>query len=215
MAATPTSGQPFTYAAMRRDLRVLKAVEESLLAEQGYICAYTGHRLRENNFHIEHLLPQNPPTGTAFPRGHDTDYHNMVACWPGPNRPAPAQYGAVAKDCWPTPKEELDFLSPLAPRADSAYKFSRTGEISVANPNDDAAEKTLKKLNLNNKELIDMRRQAIIGALAPRSRPITRAQAAKLLREMDKDEGTLKEGGDAQLRAFCFAIKPHLRKQAA
>ena len=56
----------------------LAEVRDSLLEEQGWICAYTMLRLasREKG-HIEHILPQSRAAASQ------TDYFNMVYCFPG------------------------------------------------------------------------------------------------------------------------------------
>ena len=102
-----TAGMDCTYAEMRRDHDVLRAVEDGLSMEQGGICAYTGIRIvrtrqsgstlqRDVNFHIEHLVPQ-----TYCTYGQDTEYANLVACWPGPNcqsLPAPEATSSTSSD---------------------------------------------------------------------------------------------------------------------
>lgn len=213
MVAAPAPGLVFTYREMRRDPAVLEAVEDRLLTEQGCLCAYTGRRLDRENFHIEHLLPQNPPTGTFY-HGHDTDYQNMVACWPEPNRPSEPEYGAVPKRNWPGPDQVASFLSPLLPRAGIAFRFKLTGEIAAANPADAAAAATLEKLHLDHKELVALRRSALIGALTPKGKLLSRPQLQKLVREMTNDEASLAAGNNVRLRAFCFVIKPHAQRLA-
>jgi uncharacterized protein (TIGR02646 family) len=209
MAKDPGLGMVFTYNEMRRDTAVLAAVEDALLSEQGRICAYTGRLLVRGNFHVEHLLPQHPPPGTEFYRGHDTHYDNLVACWPEPNHVPRPEYGAVYKENWPSPDEVGDFLSPLHPRCGAAYTFGRLGEISLVNPADDAAGKTRDKLNLNHAELCALRRSTILGALEPNGKRLTLSQVEKVLRELEKDEARLDAGdNDVQLRRFCFAIRP-------
>ena len=45
-----------TYDRMPGDVRM--AILDSLLNEQGGLCAYTGRRIVRHSSHIEHLLPQ-------------------------------------------------------------------------------------------------------------------------------------------------------------
>jgi uncharacterized protein (TIGR02646 family) len=205
----------FTYNEMRKDPVALAAVQDGLLSEQGWICAYTGRRLDRNNFHIEHLLPQHPPPGTAFYHGHDTDYKNLVACWPEPNRASRPEYGAVLKDNWPNPDEAGDFLQPTNLRCGAAYTFERSGKLSLVNPADNAAGKTSEVLKLNHDELRDLRKSAIRGALEPKGRHLTLLQVQKLLREAENDEARLDAGHNMKLRAFCFAIRPQAVRLAS
>ena len=79
-------------AAARREL------QESLLTEQGRLCAYTmmpiGRKRKSNaanDFHIEHLRPRSRDWE------RDLDYDNMLLCTPGPGAER-CQYGAHQKD---------------------------------------------------------------------------------------------------------------------
>jgi len=53
----------YGYNLMRQDAAVREAVEDALLAEQGFLCAYTGMRIDRGLFHIEHLIPQSHCSG--------------------------------------------------------------------------------------------------------------------------------------------------------
>lgn len=195
---------------MRRDSATIHAVEESLLREQGGICAYTGRRIsiRKCSFHIEHLKPQK-----HCGEGDDCDYENIVACWPEPNSKNAAPYGAVLKGSWPSPDEENLFVSPLRSDCTARFKFSRQGEISAAQNDDTPAKTTIDKLGLGHKELTDLRKEAIRGALKPQGRPISRSEVEKLKKEMDRDEAELDAGQSVTLSTFCFAIRPQLDRE--
>jgi uncharacterized protein (TIGR02646 family) len=199
---------------------VLKAVEDGLLAEQGGICAYTGHRIaikpanphiggsRDVNFHIEHLMPQDHNI-----YGQDTDYQNLVACWPQPNCGFEPAYGAKKKGNWPSPKEIELFLSPLRPDCSARFYFTQLGEIKPANPSDRAAEVTIEKLGLQHDTLKELRKAAIRGALNPRSCQIKLSEAKKLLTKMEQATELLNKGMATTLMPFCFAIEPALRRE--
>ena len=100
------------YESLRNAPDVLEVVENALFAEQGGICAYTGHGIsltpvdaqsgthRYVDFHIEHLTPQNHCI-----YGQDADYMNLVACWPRPNCGFEPEYGARRKGNWPSMAE--------------------------------------------------------------------------------------------------------------
>lgn len=213
-------GLECNYASLRQSPAVLKEVEDGLLSEQGKICAYTGHRIsivstgnqadsnREVKFHIEHVLPQE-----HCGYGQDTDYSNMVACWPKPNCGFHPAYGAKRKDNWPTSVEQANFISPLRPDCSVRFKFDHKGGIEAANSSDAAAIETIEKLGLNHKTLNDLRREAIWGALNPASRPIKLGEAQKLLSKMEQASATLNSGGTAELIPFCWAIEPALRRE--
>ena len=55
-------------------------VKLQMLAEQGYLCAYTMERIQTpEDCHIEHVVPRNQPNQ---PIGHQIDYSNLLACIP-------------------------------------------------------------------------------------------------------------------------------------
>ena len=213
VAARDGEAWPFTYDEMRRNPNVLRAVEEALIAEQGEICAYTGIRIRvleggSPGFHIEHLNPQ-----THCRRGEDTDYANLVACWPEPNSKVRADYGAGKKGNWPPPDQSRNFVSPLRTDCSERFAYSRTGRITAARNGDTAAITTIKKLGLNHKELAAKRREAIRGALMPQGRLLKLKEARRIQQAMERAEEDLNRGENVLLREFCFAIKPAIDRE--
>lgn len=220
IAAHGADGLEFTYEAMRREAAVVADVEDGLHSEQGALCAYTGRRIqlrpgppreippRKIGFHLEHLKPQE-----HCEEGEDTDYNNLVACWPEPNSQESAPYGAVLKGNWPSPAEEHLFVSPLRTDCTSRFSFDRRGAISATQTGDAAADETIRRLGLGLKELTALRKAAIQGALNAKGRPISLREADKLRREMDRDEHDLNQGNSIKLTPFCFAIRPQLDKE--
>jgi uncharacterized protein (TIGR02646 family) len=217
VATHGADGFEFTYEAMRRDDAVAHDVEVSLHAEQGAICAYTGRRIqlrhgppRKVGFHLEHLKPQ-----AHCEEGEDTDYNNLLACWPEPNSRENAAYGAVAKGGWPSQAEAHLFVSPLRMECTRRFAFDRKGGIAPAQSGDQAALETIQHLRLDHRELTALRKAAIQGALHPAGRPMRLAEVEKLSREMDREERELDQGGAVTLRPFCFAIRPQLDREIA
>lgn len=211
----PGMGMDCTYEELRRDARALHAVEQSLLDEQGGICAYTGIKLtagaeQDARFHLEHLVPQKHCTKV---RGLDADYRNLVACWPQPNCGFEPAFGARKKDNWPSPEESKLFVSPLDPGCTTSFTFNHRGEITAATPENAAANETIDKLGLADPSLTALRRSAIQGALSPASRQIKLKEARKLLREIEDDAARLDKGESASLRPFCFALEQALARE--
>src|SRR5579871_5789995 len=61
------------------------SVKLQMLAEQGYLCAYTMQGIATaNDCHIEHVIPQSQPDR---PQHSDIDYNNLLACVPGVKQP--------------------------------------------------------------------------------------------------------------------------------
>lgn len=206
-----------SYSELRREVDALRDVERQLLAEQGSLCAYTGHEIRPGEFHIEHLLAQAYCTKEFGLDGMDTDYSNLVACWPAPNYSVEPAYGAIAKKSWPPPRQggvdRSFFVSPLDPTCERRFVFLDDGSIEVK-PEDGAAVTTVSKLNLNADELKDLREQAIRGALEPNGFPESRRKRLKRqLEDLRAKEAQIDVGGTPALRAFSFALKQAIERR--
>jgi len=198
------AGINFGYDALRQNANAITAVTDALLAEQGWLCAYTGRRIDFEQTHIEHLIPQ-----VHCQHGQDVDYVNLVACWPGPNNPNEPAYGARRKGSWPDNKQRPLFVSPLSANCEDRFSFNIRGEITAATANDAAATETIIRLNLTDPELTRLRKDSIVGALSPRGL-LTAPETRKLLRELDRDEAEL--NGGSKLTPYCFAVRQAARR---
>lgn len=223
-AEKDASAYPFTYDALRASEGIVRKLHAQLIAEQGGICAYTGRRITlaclEDRllatFHIEHLLPQAFCTAEHGHEYEDTDYQNMVACWPEPNPKSAPPFGAHKKGSWPSPQEQTMFVSPLEPSCQQRFRFRRTGQIEPTRELDEPARITIDKLGLNHPTLVALRKQAILGALAPKKdKWLSRAQQAKVAADHRIRASRLDQGGNETLEPYCFAIESALSKTAA
>lgn len=199
------SGINFGYEALRQSDEVANQLVDSLLAEQGYLCAYTGRRIDRNSTHVEHLLPQTPWQSKP---GLDVAYSNMVGCWPQPNGPR-GHYGAHPKADWPAPGEEAQFVSPLSNGCDRRFVFNQRGEIKPANTADQAAATTIARLKLDHKLLTALRGREIESVLG-KMRCLSLKEARQRLRRIEATEAALTGGADVQLDPYCFALKQAL-----
>lgn len=194
----------FGYSLMRGDHEVVNAINNSLLMEQGNLCAYTGQRIRYGSFHIEHLKAQ-----AHCQNGEDVDYKNIVACFPGPNYPEKLEYGARKKSDWPPPNEWHLFLSPLERSCETRLSFNLRGEIQ-ANDGDETAKQTIQRLGLDHQELTALRREAIRGAIESGPKGKLRLSEAKKRLQL------LEQASGDELEPFCFvlihALKKHIRR---
>ncbi len=185
----------YGYDLIPGDLRA--EIKDALIAEQRGLCAYTGIRIDASDSHIEHMLPQ-----AHCQRGQgDVDYHNMAACFPGPNS-GYVPFGAVRKGNWPSPAEQYLFVSPRSPGCESRFAFNMRGKISAAE-NDEAARETIHRLGLDHKRLEDLRKEAITATLDG----LDLKSARKRLTGLEHAENA---GG--RLEPFCFALKQALDK---
>ena len=194
----------FGYDLLRKDNQTIKAVTNALVEEQGYLCAYTGIRIYgyQNSdtpceCHIEHLKAQDwcNPSETVL-------YSNIVACYPPPNSQN-TPYGANKKKNWPTPQEQNLFISPLDPSCETRFIFTLRGEIKP-NKGDRAAEKTIEKLGLDHKELVD-KRKGVIQGLIGKENDLSVQKTNKRLNQLKR----LKNG---KLDEFCFVLIQALEK---
>ena len=133
----------------------IPALRDSLLQEQGYLCAYCMCRISREKSRIEHLQSRkNHPE-------KQLDYNNMVICCEGnPN----------GKESCDRKKGDRDITFNLFSDEDIATLSysSRDGTIRSTNP---TYEKELNKLlNLNNGTLKDNRHQAYRGLITELSK---------------------------------------------
>jgi uncharacterized protein (TIGR02646 family) len=131
------------------------AVLNGLLAEQGFLCAYTLLKVSAAKAHVEHLKPQ-----ASCTNGEDVAWNNMVACFPQPGAEHPG-FGAVQKGSW---WEEAEFVSPLAVNCESRFRYKNDGSIQIAVATDGAAKTTIEKLKLDCDLLKEVRKRAIMEA---------------------------------------------------
>lgn len=81
-----------------------KALKNSLMAEQGYICCYCERRLTDNESHIEHFRPQSDPAVDPL------DYRNLLcSCQNQLNKGEPRHCGNKKEDWF----DEHLLVSPL------------------------------------------------------------------------------------------------------
>src|SRR5437879_5908380 len=98
-------GQPHAYTSWRNQVKgtaknnytelptaLKQSLLAALLAEQGFICAYTMKRVALNTSHIEHIKPET--ICRAELAGSDLDYENLVACFPRADMGRRYRYGA-------------------------------------------------------------------------------------------------------------------------
>ena len=171
-----------------------EVTKDSLIEEQGWLCAYTGQSIRRETAHIEHLKPQ-----AHCSPAESVDYRNMVACLPSPNAKSPG-YGAIEKGDWPAPGQAHLFVSPLSPGCEQRFRFDSQGRIRSANNEDAAANETIRRLRLDHASLIQNRAADLefIDSLGHK-------QARSRLAQLESEAGHLTQ--------FCFALKQVLAKR--
>lgn len=192
----------FGYPLLRSDHAVTEHVVNSLVEEQGWLCAYTGIHISPQKCHIDHVNAQvhcTPAEAVA--------YSNMVACYPRPNFIPEPKFGARKKADWPSPGERHLFVSPLDRSCEARFNFGLHGQISQCNATDIAAGMTIKRLGLDDGVLSDWRGGAIRGTLGKDNRLPIRDARRRLRQLSAQNPGHLEE--------FCFVLKQALEKHIA
>lgn len=128
------------------------AVYEALRNEQGFICCYCEKELLTNDYHIEHLNPQEAEIVDPL------DFSNMMcSCQKNLSKGEPLSCGN-SKGSWFNKKL---FVSPLNKNCEEKFKFTSDGQIQPRNSKDLAAISTINKLRLDIDKLNSMRNSAI------------------------------------------------------
>jgi uncharacterized protein (TIGR02646 family) len=192
----------FGYDLMRSSHNVINAVTNSLLEEQGWLCAYTGLRIESDSCHIEHIRAQ-----THCKPSETVAYNNMLACFPAPNPPFKTPYGAEKKESWPPPHEQHLFVSPLDQSCETRFLFNLNGKIRNRD-DDQAARTTGERLGLDHPVLESYRKSAIQGTLGKTNNLPIKDARQRLRGLMSQQSG--------RLEPFCFvlvqALEKHIRR---
>jgi uncharacterized protein (TIGR02646 family) len=141
------------------DKSVKNDVYESLLKEQGFICAYCSRPIIRTNCHIEHYRPKSVYKQLTF------EYNNLIASCQGEDekKPRTPVHCGHKKGAWYD--EEL-MISPLDSNCEKYFKYAGSGQIiAVDGEKQAAANTTISKLALDIDKLRRLRRTAIDTAL--------------------------------------------------
>jgi uncharacterized protein (TIGR02646 family) len=174
-----------------------------LIAEQFFLCAYSGVEITEGSCHIEHLKPQ-----CECEDGEDVDYFNLVACFPSDGGDDTHGFGATVKKNWWVPAE---FVSPLQSGCERRFDYTWTGKMKPAADTDVPATRTIENLGLDSDNIVDHRRKAICGffGFTKGGTEISLAEAQILHDKIDRPNRS------GQLTPFCFMLKRLLVKYIA
>lgn len=152
-----------TDSASTSGRRVRCDIQKQSLKEQGHLCAYTNVRIGPGSCHFEHMYPQKLG---GCPAADERDpltaiqYSNIVLCFPDTYAPECA-FGAHPKRNWPCPSQEGSFVRPTDPDVESRFTYAWDGGIAAANPADQVAKETIKKLCLDQADLKLLRKESL------------------------------------------------------
>ncbi|MBF2063549.1 MAG: TIGR02646 family protein [Calothrix sp. C42_A2020_038] len=168
-------------------------VYQSLLKEQGFICAYCSRPITRNDCHIEHFRPKSVYKELTF------EYTNLIASCQGEDekKPRTPVHCGHKKGAWFD--EEL-MISPLDPNCETYFKYSGSGEIIAADGDKQAAAKTtITKLALDIDKLRRLRRTAI-DTVIQITEGLDDAEIQQLIHGYQKPDNT------GRLTPFCDVI---------
>ena len=153
--------QPFaSYADMPSALK--QKVVQSLLSEQGYLCAYCMCKIGDTNKKhpatIEHCIPQ-----SGSDEKDRLNYRNMVAvCWGNRDAHKNSDKSCDAKrGSLPHEQQNMKVLNVFDGRTLSEIEYKSDGTICSKNPNADEDLNTRLNLNCEARRLKECRRQAL------------------------------------------------------
>lgn len=186
------------------DFRSLKnpekgSLHETLLQEQGWLCAYTMRRVNKASSHIEHIKPES--LCRLARAGSDLDYENLVACFPRDGMEGKYRYGAQKKGDW-WDDDGHDFVSPLQQNCETRFRFDIDGNIEAVD-NHPAAVNTIRVLALDHHSLTEDRKRVILEYVFGETGrdPLSKAQALRAINEI------LQRDGRYRFREFCVVIR--------
>lgn len=177
-------------------------LHDTLLTEQGYLCAYTMKRIGSDNSHIEHIKPESLCREDLV--GSDLDYENMVACFPAYGMVRRYRYGAQERGDW-WDNGGAEFVKPLDPNCEKRFRFDLNGNIEAVGGHA-AAKATIKKLGLGHDTLTEDRELVIHEFIYGETRdaPLSMAKAKLSAGSIC----TLNNQGE--FNEFCVAIRDAL-----
>lgn len=175
-----------------------RKVQETLIEEQGHICAYCNRRIHkgapedDDQLRIDHIKPKSIYPPQTF------DYYNLVGCCFGDDRtPPPNQQHCDAS------KKSLEIpvnLFPTNNTCESILMFTATGEVISRDSTIGHAVNTI--LNLNCNKLRRLRKETLEPLLEDDIQP---EDAKKLIEHYQKIDS------EGKLKPFCGVIIGYLR----
>ena len=150
------------------------------------------------DYHIEHIRPQ-----SRYP-ALQIAYDNMLLCAPE----GACDWGARRKD--EADVDESNFVSPLRETCETRFVYRLGGEIRAAAEGDAAAKATINLLNLNHRDLVAQRAEALrrLGFGPQAVKPLSAHEANRL------SAAICERDSDGNFVPFCVAIKQAAEKEA-
>jgi uncharacterized protein (TIGR02646 family) len=181
-------------------------LQDALIEEQGYICAYCNRRIHkgapedDEQLRIDHLEPKKTYKDKVF------DYYNLVGCCHGDQKETDREIPPRSIHC-DVSKGDISIpakLFPTSPTCEDVVLYSSEGELTSTYP--DVNEALKATLNMNCEKLASPRK----GALTPYVNiELEPDDVSKLITHYKTPDPT------GKLEPFCGAIIGYLRQNYA
>jgi len=175
-------------------------VQETLIEEQGHICAYCNRRIHkgrespedDDQLRIDHVKPKSKYPNQTF------DYYNLIGCCFGDDRtPPPKEEHCDAS------KKNFEIPAALFPTnntCESILMFTAEGEVISR---DQAVEEAINTvLNLNCSKLVNYRKAVLEPLVEEDIQPEDAKKLVEYYQKMDSE---------GKLKPFCGVIIGYLR----
>ena len=168
------------------EFRAIPELKDSLLKEQGYLCAYCMARIDKDHMKVEHFKPQSLYPQDIF------DYGNLLACCLGKTQ--------EESHCDTSKGNAEISLSPLSPSCVDTLSYeSGTGKIKSSNPYYDRELDRI--LHLNTPIIKQNRLKVLQGAI----------QALRIRKQLEKEWNPVDKEG--KRKPYCGIVIYFLEKK--
>lgn len=168
------------------EFRAIPELKDSLLKEQGYLCAYCMARIDKDHMKVEHFKPR-----SRYPR-LKFSYKNLLACCLGKTQ--------EESHCDTSKGSDEIRLSPLSPFCVDTLSYeSGTGKIKSSNPYYDRELDRI--LHLNTPIIKQNRLKALQGAI----------QALRIRKQLEKEWKPVDKEG--KRKPYCGIVIYFLEKK--
>lgn len=151
-----------------------RALHESLLKEQGWVCCYCGRSIALNDSHIEHFQPQERYADLAL------SYENLHASCIRETAPSTPLHCGHAKGA---DFDEALQISPLDPQCEGRFAYTLKGRIIASDARDVQAMYMVDLLKLDIPFLFNRREEEVNRVFDPEFLASATADELLLLRD--------------------------------
>jgi uncharacterized protein (TIGR02646 family) len=156
-----TQKQAIIWHKFTKNRKVRKAVKQSLLIEQGFICCYCQQHIEfDENTTIEHFVARENDVTLMF------EYDNIIACCDGGQKQRTEQkIEVIPKYCGHEKASKTIVINPLDENCEAhfAYSFNPDSlEVSIEGLSENGQD-TIEKLNLDTPKLRTLRGETVAG----------------------------------------------------